>query len=141
MITYLWCDLGESVGSRTCYVFYLIEVLIRRGTFCWKPHLNRTSGSKVINNWKILKTIENKWNAFLFLAVSYNQCSWLLTDPARSQHIWYNVHVWLIGRLQVIKLFNRGYSSFQVEPTTKVFVTRFTPVLVFIHFHFDIYLN
>ena len=42
---HLWCDLGESVGSRTCgfliFLFYFnIEVLIRRGTFCWKPHLN-----------------------------------------------------------------------------------------------------
>ena len=29
-------------------VFYLIEVLIRRGTVCWKPYLNRTSFSKVL---------------------------------------------------------------------------------------------
>ncbi len=41
---YMWCDLGELVGSQTCD----IEVLIRRGTCCWKPHLNRTSCSKVI---------------------------------------------------------------------------------------------
>ncbi len=39
----------------TFSVFYLIEVLISRGTFCWKPHLNQTSGSKVISNWKILQ--------------------------------------------------------------------------------------
>ena len=31
------------------FVFHLIEVLIiRRGTFCWKPHLNWTSGSKIM---------------------------------------------------------------------------------------------
>ncbi len=31
----------------TFSVFCLLEVLIRRGTFCWKPHLTRTSGFKV----------------------------------------------------------------------------------------------
>ncbi len=62
----MWCGLGKSVWSRTCdifsLVFYLIEVLIWRGTFCWKPHLNRTSGSKVMSNWMILKS---KRNSFL----------------------------------------------------------------------------
>ena len=33
-------------------------------------------------------------------------------------------------------VFYRGYSCFQAEPTTKVFVTWFAPVLVFIHFSF-----
>ncbi len=42
-----------------------------------------------ISNGKIFKTIENKRNAFLFLAVSHNQCSRLLTDPARSHHMTY----------------------------------------------------
>ncbi len=40
-ITWSWyvSDLGESVGSWHVIVsvFYLIEVLIWRGTFCWKP--------------------------------------------------------------------------------------------------------
>ncbi len=36
---------------------------------------------------------------------------------------------------------NRGHPCFQAEPTTKVFVTWFAPVLVFIHFHLGIYLN
>ncbi len=71
--------------------FYLIELLIWRGTFCWKPHLNRTSGSKVMSNWRILKTIENKRNSFLFLAISHNQCSWFPNDSARLQHIF---HFW-----------------------------------------------
>ena len=35
----------------------------------------------------------------------------------------------------------RGYLCFQVQPTTKVFVTWFAPVLVFIHFYLRIYLN
>ena len=69
------CNLGESVVSRTCgifSVFYLIDALVRRGTFCWKYHLNRTSGSKV----KQLKDSKNnrkqkKW--IPFQAVSHNQ--------------------------------------------------------------------
>ncbi len=39
------------------------------------------------STWKIFKTIENQRNAFLSLAESHNQCSWLPTDPAWSQHI------------------------------------------------------
>ncbi len=69
-------------------VFYLIEVLIWRGTFCWQPHL---SGPVVPKLWAILKdslnNSKNKRNWFLFLAISHNQCSWLPTDSARSQHI------------------------------------------------------
>ena len=38
-----------------------------------KMHLNWTSGSKVMSNWRILKTIKNKRNLFLFLAISHNQ--------------------------------------------------------------------
>ena len=40
-----------------------------------------------------------------------------------------------------IALINTGHPCFQAEPTTKVFVTRFAPVLLFIHFHLGIYLN
>ncbi len=83
----IWCDLGESVRSCKCDIFCLIDVLIRRGTFCWKPHLNRSSGSEVMSNWKILRTIENNRNSFLFLAISHNQWCRLPADPARSQHI------------------------------------------------------
>ena len=36
---------------------------------------------------------------------------------------------------------NKGYSCFQAEPTTKLFVTWFRPILVFIHFHLGIYLH
>ncbi len=32
-----------------------------RGTFCWKPHLNWTSGYKVMSNWRILKTIKHSF--------------------------------------------------------------------------------
>ena len=76
----------SDVAHVTFSVFYLTEKLIWRGTFCWKPHLNRASGSKVTSNWMILRTIENNRNSFLFLAMSHNQCCRLLTDPARSQH-------------------------------------------------------
>ncbi len=72
----------------TFSVLYLIEVLIWKGTFCWKTCLNWSSGTKVMSNWRILRTIENNRNAFLFLAVSHNQCCRLPTDSGRSQHIW-----------------------------------------------------
>ncbi len=62
-------------SNMTFPVFYLIGMLIWRGTFYWKPHLNRTSGSKVMSNWRIIRTIENKRNAFLFLVISHNQSS------------------------------------------------------------------
>ncbi len=52
---------------------------------CWKPRLNWTSGSKVMSSWRI--PIGNKRNSFLFLALSHNQCSRLLTDSAKSQHM------------------------------------------------------
>ena len=70
----LWCDLGKSIRTRTCdiSVLYLIEVLIWRGTFCWKLHLNWTSGSKVMSNWRILKTrVKRNLSYFwLYLAIS-----------------------------------------------------------------------
>ncbi len=82
----MWCDLAGSVGTRTCDVFYLIEVLTWRGTFRWKTRLNRSSGSKVMCNWRVLGTIQNNRNSFLFfLAMSQNQCCRLLIDPARLQ--------------------------------------------------------
>ena len=75
---------NQSEGKHVTFsVFYLIEVLIWSGTFCWKPRLNQTSGSKVMSNWRMLKTIENKINSFLWLSLSHNQCSWIPTDSAR----------------------------------------------------------
>ena len=90
---YMWCVLGKSNQSELEHVrfsvFYLVEVLIWRagGTFCWKPHLNRCSGFNVMSDWRVLRTIENNRNSFLFLAISHNQCSQPPTDSSRSQHI------------------------------------------------------
>ncbi len=91
-----WCDLGELVGSRTSDIFSFL--------FDWNPHQERYVLLKTppesdqwfqsYSNWKILKTIENKRNSSLFLAVSHSQCSRLLTDPTRSQHIL--MYFWLI---------------------------------------------
>ena len=85
----MWCNQGQSVGSRPCDIFSFL--------FDWSPYKERHILLKTppesdqwfqsYSNWKILKTIENKRNAFLFLAVSHNQCSPLLTDPGRLQHI------------------------------------------------------
>ncbi len=104
----MWCHLGNQfeVEHVTFSVFYLIEFRIRRGKFCWKPHLNQTSGSKV-NNWKILETIENKRNAFPFLAVSHIQCCQLPIDPARSQHKLYSIIHLYWGKWQTNKLTNK----------------------------------
>ncbi len=53
---HLWCDLEKSVGTRTCdiFSFQLDWSAHWRGTFCWKPHLN--------------------WSSGYFLAISHNQC-------------------------------------------------------------------
>ena len=44
----IWGNQSE-VENMTFSVFYSIALLIWRGTFCWKPHLNWTSGSKVMS--------------------------------------------------------------------------------------------
>ncbi len=75
----MWCDLVGSVRTRTCDIFsFLFEMITWRGTFWWKLHLNRSSSSKVMSNWRVLRTIENNRNSFLFLAISHNQCCQLL---------------------------------------------------------------
>ena len=64
------CDLGKSVGTWTCDIFNFpiwLKCSFGRGTFSWKPHLNWSSGSKVLSNWRILRTIENNRNSFLSL--------------------------------------------------------------------------
>ena len=71
----------SEVKHVTFSVFYLIAIpIIRRGT---PPEFGLWFHS--YSNSEILKTIENKRNPFLS-DVSHNQCSRLLTDPARSQH-------------------------------------------------------
>ncbi len=82
-----------------------------RGTFCWKPHLNQTSGSKVIAIEGFSKTIDNKRNAFLFLVVSHNQCFRLPTDSTRSQHICYVVTWYRISHLSAHFASTNGVTS------------------------------
>ncbi len=72
----MWCDLGESVGSRTCDIFSFL--------FDWSPHLERYILQKTppesdqwfqsYNNWKILKTIQNKkeMHSFFWLYLTIN---------------------------------------------------------------------
>ncbi len=96
------CTLGKKdtlinsafLWSRLLIVFYFNGPWRALFTFCWKPHLNRTSGSKVMSNWRILKTIENK-KKFIPFSGCISQCSQLLTDSAWSQHI--HVSDWLRG--------------------------------------------
>ena len=82
---YMWWDLGKSVWNRTCDIFSFLwmKFLFEEANFAEKP----TWTGLVPMLWAILRTIENKRNQFLFLAISQNQCSRLPTDSARSQHI------------------------------------------------------
>ncbi len=66
---------------------------LERYIFCLKPHFNRSSGSKVMSNWRILRTIENNRDSLLFLAISHHQCCRLPTDPARSQIMLHFFHL------------------------------------------------
>ena len=79
----IWCDLGKSAWSRTW-------VLIWRGTFCWKPYLNRIIGPVFPKLWAKWKDSQNSRNQkkflfffFFFFAISLNQCSQLPTNSAR----------------------------------------------------------
>ncbi len=91
----IWCNLGESVGTRTCDIFSFL--------FDWSAHLEKyilLKSPLELVQWfqgyeqlKVLRTIENNRYSFLFLAISHNQCCRLLTDPARSQQ----KCEWLVG--------------------------------------------
>ncbi len=84
LIRLMWCNLGKSVWSRTCDIFSFLFWLKCSFGSCCKPHLILISGSKVMNNWRIHKTIKTKINFVLFLSMSHNQCFWFSTDSARS---------------------------------------------------------
>ncbi len=70
---HMWCDLAGSVGTRICNIFSFL--------FDWKPHLNQSSGSKVMSNWRVLRTIENNRNrnVFFWLYLTINAADfWLI---------------------------------------------------------------
>ena len=90
-IVYMWCNQSRGISWKysTCDIFSFLfdwSPHLRGGTFCWKLHLNRSSGSKVMSNWRFLRTIENNRNSFLFLTVSHNHWCRLPNDPTRLQH-------------------------------------------------------
>ncbi len=64
--TNMWFNLGKSVWSQTCdissFLFGWNIMLIWRENILMETH--QTSGSKVMSNWRILKTIENKRHSF-----------------------------------------------------------------------------
>ncbi len=111
----LWCDLGKSVWNWTCDIFsFLCDWSTHlEGTFCWKPHLNRSSyeqfqGSQTIKTRQIHNT----------LAVSHNQCLRLPTDSAISQHMCMFHHqdgmsghsyCWQKGHHQVLQQIIKGF--------------------------------
>ncbi len=83
----MWCNLGKSVWSPTCGIFSFL--------FDWSAHLKRyillktpPESHQWFQSYDQLKDSQNnrKQKKCLFLAISHNQCSWLLTDSARSQH-------------------------------------------------------
>ena len=89
----------------TFSVFYVIEVLILRGTFCWKIHLNRSSGSKVMSNWKILRTIQNNRNSFFFwLYLTINAQNFRLIPLDRNAYVfWYTSRCVLYTHLMCLQ--------------------------------------
>ncbi len=78
--------LNRSSGSKVMSNWRILRTLEKNKKII--QILNLSSGSKVMSNWRILRTIENNRNSFLFLAISHSQYCRLPTDPARSQHIW-----------------------------------------------------
>ena len=57
----IWCDLGKSMSNIWHFQFSIWRLKCSFGVvFCWKPHLNWASGSKVMSNWRIFKTKRNK---------------------------------------------------------------------------------
>ena len=89
MCTWMWCNLGKSVWSRTCDIFIF--------PFDWSVQLERyilLQNPPELDQWfqsyEQLKDSRNNrilQKKFIpFSRVSNNQCSWLLTDSARLQH-------------------------------------------------------
>ena len=105
MTHYVMRSVAGSVRTHTCDIFsFLLD---------WSAHLERYILLKTplesvqwfqMSNWRVLRTIENNRNSFLFLATSHNQCCRLPTDPARSQHIYL---IWQ----QMISAVDRSYYS------------------------------
>ncbi len=77
-----------EVKQVTFPFLYLFEILIKRGTFCCKPLVNRTSGFKVISNWMILKTIEKKkeMHSFYWLYLTINAPDFRLIPLDRNTY-------------------------------------------------------
>ena len=85
-------------------------------------------GGKLIKNQEILK--QSCKDLFIWTELPI---VWLIIG---SDNYFQHRTQWSISNTRY-----RDYSCCQVEPTTKVFVTWFATILVFIHFHFSIYLN
>ncbi len=107
----------------TFSVFYLIEIRIRRGTFCWKPHLNQTSGSKVI----AIERFSKQQKCIPFSGcISQPMFPTSNTDPTRSQHIcdliqniscyltWQPEH-FIYNCLSLLKLITKTYYESKVK--------------------------
>ena len=56
---YLWCDLGESVWSRTCDILFSIWLKCLLGEVHFAENPTRIGSVEVMSSWRILKTKEN----------------------------------------------------------------------------------
>ncbi len=85
------CGVIKQNESELAHIIFLVFCLmlcsIQRATFCRNPHLNWTSGYKVMAYWMVVKTIENKRIYFLCSALSPNQYLRIPTHFAWSYHI------------------------------------------------------
>ena len=87
---HMWCDLGKSVGTRTCNIFSFL--------FEWSAHLERyillKTPPELVQWFQIneqLKDSQNRKRKEFFFIVLHNQCSHLATDSARSQRIFHHI--------------------------------------------------
>ena len=77
----------SEVELVTFSVFYLIEVFIKRCTFCWKPHLNHTSGPKVIAIERFSKQQKTKeMHSFFWLYLTINAPDFRLIPLDRNTY-------------------------------------------------------
>ena len=95
-----------------------VQIKTRNSTFSLRLIMSSNSILRGNNTWKTTKEIDHK-----------------MASPAKWQMQIF-LHSWSIEGL-----INRSYACFEEEPTTKVLVIWFAPVLVFIHFQLRIYFN
>ena len=114
-------SIGIIRNSHMWHFQFSIEVLTWRGTVCWKTHLNRPSGSKVMRNWRAFRTIENNRNKlsffFFWLYFTINaadsdwsrqiatQLSSFSRAKGRDLEICLKIETWFIKEIKIIQIY------------------------------------